>query len=491
MRLFMATLYTETNTFADLPTGWAAFHECGYVRNGASEDPTTSVGVVHAAWRRLAEADGWSIVEGPAAAAQPAGLTLRSVYETLREQILEDLRAAGPVDACLFYLHGSMVADGYDDCEGDLLTTVRAVVGPKAVIGVELDLHCNVSRTMLDVADIMVAFKEWPHIDEVERAEELYALCNDAARGRTRPVTGVFDCAMISMWRTTEEPMRSFVARMQALEGRDGVLSVSFAHGFPWGDVADVEARLWVIADADQALADETARRLGLEIYGLRERTRPQYLDIGAALDLAEATPGVNVLADVADNPGGGAAGDSTFILAACLERGVRDVAIGGLWDPQAVLLCQEAGVGARFRLRVGGKTGPASGAPVDLLVTVKALATDHTQSAMGPGVRVPMGPSAWIEADGIDIVLVSFREQVFGVDLFTGMGIDLTQRQVVVVKSTQQFYAAYTPIAAAIHYVSTPGAIEPEFAAIPYTKRDGAFWPRVDNPLGINTAAV
>ncbi len=489
MRLFMAMLYTETNTFSDIPAGWAAFREGGYSRNHASADPQSPLGVLLAEWRRLAEADGCTIIEGPAAMAQPSGRTVRPVYEALREQILDDVRAALPLDIALFNLHGSMAAEGYDDCEGDLLAAVRAIVGPDTIIGAELDLHCNVSDAMLTATDALIAYKEYPHIDELERARELYALCRDAAAGRVTPRTGSFDCRMISLWRTTEEPMRGFVQRMQALEGHDGVLSVSFGHGFPWSDVADVTSRIWVITDGDQAKADRLARELALEIYALREETRPVSLDIDTALERAAACPGLVVLADVADNPGGGAASDSTFILQACLDRELRGVAIGCLWDPQAVTLCQEAGVGARFNLRIGGKMGPASGMPIDLPVTVRAIQPDHAQTGFA-GVHTPMGPSAWIAAQGIDIVLNSRREQIFSPDAFTSIGIDLAARRIVVVKSTQHFHAAFAAIADTVLYVATPGAIAPDFTAIPYSKRDASFWPRHPDPLRLNDAA-
>jgi len=490
MRLFMAMLATETNTFSPLPTGWAAFNDAGYAKGDASSRPESTIGVLLAEWRGLAQADQIQVVEGTAAAAQPGGLTLKGVYEALRDEILDQVRAALPVDIVLLNLHGAMVAEGYDDCEGDILARVRAIVGPKTIIGAELDLHCNVSAAMIESADALVAYKEYPHIDELERGRELYAICRDAALGLTRPVTAIFDCAMVSMWRTTEEPMRQFVAEMQAAEGRDGILSVSFAHGFAWSDTALPGARLWVIADGDAAKAEAAARRFGTRIYGLREATRPVTMEIDEALDRAAAiTDGLVVLADMADNAGGGAASDSTFILAACLERGLTGVAIGAVWDPQAVALCLEAGVGARFPLRVGGKTSPASGLPVDLMATVRATSLAHSQRGLS-GDRVAMGQAAWIEAAGIDIVLVTRREQVFSPEVFTGLGLPLSERRIAVVKSTQHFHAEFAPLAKAVFYVSTPGAIQRDFAAIPYTKRDGNFWPRVADPLGLDELA-
>ena len=486
MRCFMAMLATETNTFAALPTGWTAFLEGGMAHGTASQSPDSSLGVLLAEWRRLAEADQIQVVEGTAAAAQPAGRTLRDVYEALRDRILDELAAALPVDLVLLNLHGAMVAEGYDDCEGDLLTRVRAVAGPEAVVGAELDLHCNVTPAMFANADLLIAYKEYPHTDEIARGRELYALCRAAALKQVRPTTAAFDCRMVSMWRTTEQPTRAFVDRLQALEGKDGVLSISFGHGFPWSDVPAAGAQLWVVTDGDPAKAEALAAELGREIYRLRKATRPVALKVEAAVDRALAVQGLCVLADVADNPGGGAASDSTFILAELLRRGVRNAAVGCLWDPGAVKLCHEAGVGATFALRVGGKLGPASGAPIDLLATVMAVSEAHHQTGLS-GERVSFGASAWIQAEGIDVVLISRREQVFSPDAFSNLGLPVTERAVVAVKSTQHFHAAFAPLAAEVIYVDTPGAISPDFAGIAYSRRDGDYWPRTADPLGLD----
>src|SRR5262249_37569830 len=153
-------------------------------------------GILLAEWRRLAAADGIDVVEGTSAAAAPAGRTLRVVYAALRSEILSEVKAALPLDIVLLSLHGAMVAEGCDDCEGDLLGAVRALVGPRTIIGAELDLHCHATTRMFEAANVVVAYKEYPHVDEIERGRELYALCRDAALGRVRPTTGIFDCRM-------------------------------------------------------------------------------------------------------------------------------------------------------------------------------------------------------------------------------------------------------------------------------------------------------
>ncbi|MBL8835911.1 MAG: M81 family metallopeptidase [Alphaproteobacteria bacterium] len=491
MKIVIASFETETNTFSPLPTGVNAFHNAGYRRRDASLDPTAVEAVCQAAWRRLAARDGHTIVESVAAFAQPAGRTVRAVYERLRDDIIADVKAAMPVDMVLLLMHGAMVAEGYDDCEGDTIARIRAIVGPDVPIGLELDLHCHITRLMMDNATAIITFKEYPHIDYVPRAEELYELCARAAAGAVKPVMALHDCRMINMWRTPVEPMKSFVARMQALEGRDGILSVSFGHGFPWGDTEDVGAKMLVIADGDRAKAEKLAAQLAREIWALRHETATPADTIDLALDRASAvTGGPIVLADVADNAGGGAPGDSTFILRRILDRGLTNVVSGCYWDPIAVQMCIEAGEGATFELRIGGKCGRASGDPVDLTVTVRKIVRDLYQTGLG-GRKSQLGDSVWVSAGGIDLVLTSVRSQVFHPDAFTAFGIDPAKKALVVVKSTQHFYAGFAPLAKEIRYVTTPGAIPPDFANIPFTKLTRPYWPRVEDPFaGANRPA-
>ena len=161
---------------------------------------------------------------------------------------------------------------------------------------------------------------------------------------------------------------------------------------------------------------------------------------------------------------------------------GVRDVASGLYWDPVAVRFCMEAGEGARLNLRIGGKCGPDSGDPVDLTVNVKRIATGADQTFGSARNRI--GDAAWVRADsGLDLVLNTIRTQVFHPDAFTAVGLDPADKKIVVVKSTQHFHAGFAPIAAEILYVAAPGAIPPDFAAIPYTKLAKPYWPRVENP--------
>ncbi|GLQ05116.1 M81 family metallopeptidase [Sneathiella chinensis] len=482
MKVFIAGLSTETNSFSPLPTGLQSFEDGSIHHGNATADEIQYwTGPLHI-WREKAEAKNWTVVESLSAHAQPGGLTVRPVYEAFRDEIVADLKADGGADIILLALHGGMIADGYDDCEGDLIAHCRSVA-PTAIIGGLLDPHCHITDTMLDKATLLVAFKEYPHVDIPERANDLFRLAVDAAEERTKPVMRDFDIRMIIAMPTMTSPMRDFVDALQERENEPGILSLSIGHGFPWGDHPRTGARAVAITDGDADLAAATAQDIGEKLYALRHELHKPIADIDQALDLAEAeTEGPVVLADMSDNAGGGAPSDATFLLRAILERGLKNVATGIFWDPIAVRLCREAGEGATLPLRLGGKCGPMSGDPLDLVVTVRKCATGLTQRF--GSLPCPMGETVWVETEGVDIIINDNRTQTFHPEAFEKLGINLSERKIVCVKSSNHYQAGFTPIAHKVIPVATPGAITPDYANIPYTKRSPNYWPRIEDPF-------
>ncbi len=228
-KIFTACLGTETNTFASIPTGLGLFEETCLFRKGSYGDKVPMFGAPLDVWRKRSEAKGWQVVESLCAFAQPAGKTVKKVYEAFRDEIVGDLKAAMPVDAVFLSMHGAMVAEGYDDCESDLLAHVRKVVGPDVPVGVELDLHCNIGESTMRDATVLVLFKEYPHVDVSDRADDLFNVMEGAIEGRTKPVMATWDCRMIGVFHTTRQPMRGFVDKLMSMEGKDGVLSLSIA----------------------------------------------------------------------------------------------------------------------------------------------------------------------------------------------------------------------------------------------------------------------
>ena len=487
MRVFAGGIETETNTFSPMPTGLADFE----VIRAADLDESGEMGGFGGpfnVFRQRCRERGWDYIFSLFAFAQPAGTTVRAVYESLRDELLEALEAALPVDIVLLPLHGAMVAQGYDDCETDIVRRAREIVGPDVKIGVELDLHCDVTQELIDNADAVVIFKEYPHTDINERAEELFSIIADAAQGTVNPTMALYDCRMIGLFLTPYEPMRGFVDAMMAREQAPGLLSLSLAHCFPWADVPTCGAQMLVVADDDPALAADVAREFGQRFFALRHALDPKSLSLDDALDKALALEDRPVVvADQADNAGGGAPSDSTFVLRALLERGVTEAALGMIWDPIAVKTAMSAGEGAQLDLRLGGKMGPMSGDPLDLRVRVAGVIPDMQQYWLQNDgeLAIPCGDSVALHCQGIDIIVNSDRGQVLSPTVFSNFGIDPKSKRLLVVKSTQHFYAGFAPIAHEIIYMAGPGAIPPRFTEIPYQRADLRKYPWLDDPFG------
>jgi microcystin degradation protein MlrC len=488
MRIFTASLATETNTFSPVPTDRTSFETAFYAAPGKHPDTPTLCSSPIVALRRRAEKDGLTVVEGTAAWAEPGGLLQRAAYEGLRDEILSQLRAALPVNAVVLGLHGAMVAQGYDDCEGDLLSRVREIVGPDVVIAAELDPHSHLTPKRVAAANVLAAFLEFPHTDFYERGEHVVALGLAAARGEIKPVISTFDCRMISVMPTSREPMRSYVDRIKALQGRDGILSISIIHGFMAADVPEMGTRVMVVTDGDKAKGDALAEELGRELYAMRETLAMEMLTAEAGIKRALAAKASNpgkpaVLADVWDNPGGGVAGDGTIMLRKLIARGVNNIGVATIWDPIAVTFCRAAGEGALIDLRFGGKAGPLAGEPMDAEVRVVKAVAEGWQS-FGPS-RVTLGPAALVRIEGseIDVILNTNRTQTFEPDIFSNLGVDPLAKDVLLVKSTNHFYAGFAPIAAEVIYVSAPSSYPTNPALTNYRKLTRPIWPRVADP--------
>lgn len=491
MKAFIAWLSAETNTFSPIPTGYRSFAEEGYlIHHGQHEEDMQDATLPVFTFRRLAEAQGWEVVESLTAVAEPGGRTVRAVYEAFRQEILADLRSALPVDMVFLDLHGAMAADGYDDCEGDLLAHIREIIGPTTPIGVELDPHCHLTQAMVENATVLVMEKEYPHTDFAERTTEVFHILTDTVAGKIQPHMSVFDCRMITVaLHTTREPWQNFVNLMMRLEKEHvDILSISLCHGMQWGDMPDMGAKVLVVTDDAPEKGAALAEQLGRKLFDLRQNTMPDYFlsideTLTQALEILSTNPGKPVvISDTTDNPGGGAPGDSTFILKALLDRNIQGAAIATLWDPIAVGIATDTGEGAKLTLRIGGKLGPSSGDPVDVQVQVMKIEKNAIQT-FGAGNSISIGNAVVVRVNDIDIILNTTRRQIYGIDCFTNLGIDPTQKRMLVVKSSQHFYASFAPIAAAVLYSVAPGTLTMNIKDIPYQRINKNKWPLVENP--------
>jgi len=373
-----------------------------------------------------------------------------------------------------------MVAQDCLDCEGELLEMVRKIVGTQTLIGVTFDPHSHLSDKRIHNTDIITVFKEFPHTDFVDVADDLVALIHRASANEITPRLSVFDCKMIEIFPTSREPMRGFVDKIRTLEGRDDVLSISVIHGFMAGDVPDMGSKVIVITDDNQTKGDTLAKTLGEELFSFRGRTRPEFLNPTVAVQTAvRESAGPVVIADVWDNPGGGVPGDSTIMLQELFNQQVNDAALATIWDPIAVRTCFSAGKNATIKLRFGGKMSDNAGDPIDADVVIHNLVRQATQS-FGESI-VPLGDCAWIEVNGIDVILNTVRSQVFNPDIFSNLGIDPTHKSLLVVKSTNHFYAAFSSLASSVLYAAVEGPYPNNPETTDYKHLTRAIWPRDD----------
>jgi len=484
MRVFCGALCHATNTFSPVSTEMESFHDRLFATaHTLAMDRREAWPAPLQIFREYCRENAWHLIQGLCAGALSGGLVPRAVYESLRDTLLTDLKAVLPVDMVALGLHGAMTAEGYSDCEGDILCRIRRLVGPDIPVGAVLEARAHLTPTMTQSATMLVFRKDYPYSDSRECARRLMENLAATARGEVQPVASVFDCRMIGLFHTNTEPMRGFVSEMRDVERQDGVLSVSLIHGFPWSELPVMGTKVLVYTDNGSEIGVAHAERLGQRLFTLRDQTLqhlPTIDQVLAGLQLRQ--DGLIVLADTCDNPGSGAPGDSTFIARALLDAGVDRAAVAPIWDPMAVRTAFAHGEGAEVKLRIGGKASTYSGLPLDLNVTVVRLRRDACQIL--DGWALPMGDTALLKANGIELVVTSRRLECVNTDIFTNVGIDLASRSVVVVKSAENFLPAFRPPATPIIYVETPGILKFDANPSRYRSLNRPKWPFDGDPF-------
>jgi microcystin degradation protein MlrC len=480
LRVFAGAFGIEVNAFSPLATGRHDFAALCYHPAGTLGDDVPLIAAPIAPLRQRAAAGEITLTEGMVAGAQPGGLLTRATYEELACELLRDLAQAGPLDLVVLGLHGAMSAHGLPDCDGDLIARVRDITGHDTTIAVLFDSHGTLSDAMLRGTDLLACYKEYPHTDITESADKLVRLAIVTASGEIAPRMAVHDCRMISVYHTMHGPMQALVRKLRERETAGEALDISIVHGFVWADTPDTTAKVLVTTDGDEPAARRIAAEIGAELRALAGTTHAPLVPMDEAVQQAVAASGEAplILADTADNPGGGAPSDSTWVLHALAEAGVRNVAAGIIWDPVATELALAAGPGARMGLRIGGKACALSGPPLDLEVTV--IDTSDRASVPFSGSEWPMGKAAGLYVPALDWYLVtsSLRTQCFAPEAFSRLGIDPAQRGTILVKSSQHFYAAFRPIAGEIVIVDAPGALDHDPRRLPYRQVVRPVWP-------------
>ena len=464
MRVFIAMLSHETNTFSTIATDRRQFETRELRYGGEILEVYRGTATCLGGMIEGAAARGLTLLPSLAAAASPAGRVSTEFYESAKARICDDLRVAGRLDGVLLDLHGAMVPETVDDGEGDLLRAVRGVVGPDLPIGVTLDFHANVTTDMVTHATLLHGYKTYPHIDMGERGREAATRVADVLAGKIRPTVAFRQPRLlppIASQLTARGPMRRLYDLADDMERDPRVVSVSIFAGFPLADIHDAGLSIYVATNEDAALAAKLADQLESVAWEHRREfvhhAVPVREAVAEALTL-EVRP--VVLADIADNTGGGAAGDGTEILRELLRVDAPSATVACIWDPAAAAACTRAGRGATLTLPIGGKIDDRHGRPVTMTGRVSAVSNGnfvHT-GPMLRGLPGRLGPTAVLQSGGVKVILISHRWQTLDPEMIRLVGIDPARERIVVVKSTIHYRAAFEPIAARIIEVDAPG---------------------------------
>jgi microcystin degradation protein MlrC len=489
VRVFIAMVSHETNTFSAIATDRRQFEARDLRYGGEILEAYRKTGTCLGGMIDEAAQRGLTLLPSIAAAASPAGRVAKDFYANVKSRLLADLRTAGPLDGILLDLHGAMVPEGLEDGEGDLLAAVRSVVGPDLPLVATLDLHANVTAAMARHATLLHGYKTYPHVDMAERGQEAAARLVDAVEGRLSPTMALRQPPLlppIAGQLTARGPMRRLHDLAAEMEQRPGVVSISIFAGFPLADIRDAGLSVYVATHADQTLADECADRLAAMAWEQRREFIHHAPPVAEAVAQALALAGQRrpiVLADIADNPGGGAAGDTTEILRALLRVGARETTVACLCDPEAVQACLRAGVGAGLTLPVGGKIDPRHGAPLTVTGRVRTL-SDGRFIHKGPmfrGLEGRLGPTAVLDVDDIKVILISNRWQTLDPEMIRFVGIDPLGERLLVVKSTIHYRAAFEPIVQGIIEVDAPGLSSSNLGRFDFTRVRRPIFPLDD----------
>ncbi|WP_454654995.1 M81 family metallopeptidase [Bosea beijingensis] len=472
----------ETNTFAPSKAGMEAFLQGGgwppLARGEAIFAAVKDVNVSAAGFVDSTRGRDWELVPTLWCAASPSAHVTAEAFEALAGELVERIAAALPLDGVYLDLHGAMVTENHDDGEGELLRRVRVAVGPDVPLVVSLDLHGNVTPLMMAMADALVAFRTYPHVDMAltgRRSAEVLAHLFETGARPAKAFRQVPYLIPIAWQATAMEPCRTIYAELAALEG-EAVPTLSFLPGFPAADFPDCGATVLAYgatqADADRA-ADAVLARVMASEAAFKGRVFSPEDGVAEAMRLAGTATKPVVISDTQDNPGAGGDSDTMGMAHALVQGGAARAAIGVIVDPAAAAAAHAAGEGATISLSLGAKSGIPGDRPLTGAFLVETL-SDGCFVAPGPfygGSRMNLGPSACLRIGDVRIVVGSRKAQMADQAMYRQVGIEPTEQAILVNKSSVHFRADFEPIAETILVCAAPGPMPVDPAALPWRR--------------------
>jgi microcystin degradation protein MlrC len=461
MRLLIAMMKHETNTFSPVLTDLARFSRAGGKQpdgGAAAIAAYRGTGTVTGAYIEIAEAAGAEFDLAIAADAWPSGPVEDAAYEALCAPILAAVQRGG-YDGILLDLHGAMVTRSHEDGEGTLLSRIRAI-DPKTPIAVGYDMHANLYPEMVVHANVVAGYQTYPHIDMYGTGRRAGDALMRMLKGQVRPTTAWGNLPMlphVMRQGTADEPNRSLQARCQAMEA-EGALCASLFVGFPHADIRNAGLSVVITTDNDLALAERLRDELLAAAWAQREAFVYKLEPLEQSVARAKAmTDGPVFLLDHYDNAASGGPMDTTRVLAEIMRQQLDQVAAFGIFDPQAVQQCIDAGIGATVTLSIGGKQKmPMCPEPSEPLVVTGRVKTivEGKYRAKGPmaaGTQQDMGHAVVLDTGRVEIVLFSRHVEPFDVNTLLSVGIDPMQKRYVMLKSRIHWRAGMSHLAKAV----------------------------------------
>ncbi len=477
-RIAIAGFLHETNTFAKRRTDFDAFVRAdawpGLVVGEALLHDVAGANIAAAGFIEAALANGHELVPLLWASANPSGLVTQQAYEKVWSLLSEQLQKAGPIDALFLDLHGAMVAEHVEDGEGELLTRIRALIGPGVPIVAALDFHANVTPRMVALADAFTVYRTYPHVDMADSGGRAAALLQRILSGqRLHKAYRQIPFLIPMLWQCTLTDPLAGLMRLVAEQEGGAIISAAIVPGFPLADIHDCGPTV-VVYGSDPEAAETAAERLCAAVLGQRAAFNGKLYSAQEAVTHALHSPGDGplILADTQDNPGGGSSGDTTDILHELVRQNADGACIALLCDPASAAAAHAAGAGAELQLALGGQSGLGA-PPLAARYTVEALGTGQF-AGTGPfyrGCRMDLGPMACLRYQGIRILVSSNKQQAADQAMFRHLHIDPRQQRILVLKSSVHFRADFGPLAREILVVAASGENVADLKRLRYQK--------------------
>ncbi len=491
MRWAIAEFKTESNTFSPVPIELNDFRNQLLLQGEEILSYYPDKNLEMSGFLEVANAEGAELIPIVAASANPGGKVTNEAYEYITEILLRGIRNAGRLDGVLLALHGSMVTYDHDDAEGAVLKQVRNLVGPQTFIVVTLDLHCNITRKMVQMASVLVPFRTCPHVDQADTGRRAAGIMARMINNGARPTAALRKPNMILQvsYASTgpgrkDEPFSQLVDMAAAMEKEPHIISAVVTGQQRTIDIEEMGPAVVVVTDDNPELAEQLADKLADKMWEMRYQLAEMPFELRPpkeAIERAMCIDGGPVLfVEYADSPTGGSPGDCVELLKALIDARVDPTALAAVTDPQAVGKLVEAGVGKEVTIELGGRLCTATSQPLLITGKVRAI-TDGRFVQKGlsqTGVERNMGRAVVMQSEGIRVIINEKRTSCVDPEIFRSMGIEPREMKIVAAKCVWHLLANYGPFAKGIIYIDTPGMMSFNLSTFEYRKIRRPMFP-------------